>query len=110
MWNGSMCPRRGFSNGNINIRVRIGRLFLDKPGADDCKTCSYRRYNYITLRCILDRLCGLVVRVPGYRSRGPCSIPGATRFYEKCWVWNWAILASRVQLSSYLEEMVATMV
>jgi hypothetical protein len=25
----------------------------------------------------------LVVRVPGYRSRGPGSIPGATRFSEK---------------------------
>jgi hypothetical protein len=35
-----------------------------------------------------DRLCGLVVRVPGYRSRGPGSIPGATRFSEKQWVWN----------------------
>jgi hypothetical protein len=35
-----------------------------------------------------DRLCGLVVRVPGYRSRGPGSIPGATRFSEKKWVWN----------------------
>jgi hypothetical protein len=30
-----------------------------------------------------DCLCGLVVRVPGYRSRGPGSIPGATRFFEK---------------------------
>jgi hypothetical protein len=29
------------------------------------------------------RLCGLVVRVPGYRSRGPGYIPGATRFSEK---------------------------
>jgi hypothetical protein len=29
---------------------------------------------------ICDRLCGLVVRVPGCRSRGPGSIPGATRF------------------------------
>jgi hypothetical protein len=28
----------------------------------------------------LDRLCGLVVRVPGFRARGPSSIPGATRF------------------------------
>jgi hypothetical protein len=28
-----------------------------------------------------DRLCGLVVRVPGYRSRNPGSIPGATRFF-----------------------------
>jgi hypothetical protein len=27
--------------------------------------------------------CGLVVSVPGYRSRGPGSIPGATRFPEK---------------------------
>jgi hypothetical protein len=26
----------------------------------------------------VDRLCGLVVIVPGYRSRGPGSIPGAT--------------------------------
>jgi hypothetical protein len=25
-----------------------------------------------------DHLCGLVVRVPGYKSRGPGSIPGAT--------------------------------
>jgi hypothetical protein len=32
---------------------------------------------------ILDRLCGLVVRVPGYRSRGPGSIPGTTKFSEK---------------------------
>jgi hypothetical protein len=27
------------------------------------------------------RLCGLVVRVPGYRSGGPGSMPGATRFF-----------------------------
>jgi hypothetical protein len=31
----------------------------------------------------LDRLCGLVVTVPGYRSGGPGSIPSATRFSEK---------------------------
>jgi hypothetical protein len=30
-----------------------------------------------------DRLCGLVIRVPGYRFRGPGSIPSATRFSEK---------------------------
>jgi hypothetical protein len=30
----------------------------------------------------------LVVRVRGYRSRGPGSIPGCTRFSEKQWVWN----------------------
>jgi hypothetical protein len=32
---------------------------------------------------IPDRPCGLVVRVPGCRSRGPGSIPFATRFSEK---------------------------
>jgi hypothetical protein len=31
----------------------------------------------------VDRLCGLVLRVPGYRSRGPGSIPGVTTFSEK---------------------------
>jgi hypothetical protein len=30
-----------------------------------------------------DGLCGVVVRVPGYRSRCPGLIPGATRFSEK---------------------------
>jgi hypothetical protein len=29
-----------------------------------------------------DRLCGLVVRVPGYRSRGPGSILGSTRLSD----------------------------
>jgi hypothetical protein len=31
----------------------------------------------------IDRLCGLVVRVLGYRSGGPGSIPGTTRFSGK---------------------------
>jgi hypothetical protein len=48
--------------------------------------------NYIGLKesayPLRDRLCGLVIRVPGYRSRGPGSIPGATSFSEKKWVWN----------------------
>jgi hypothetical protein len=35
------------------------------------------------LRKVPDYLCGLVVRVPGYRSRDLGSIPGATRFSEK---------------------------
>jgi hypothetical protein len=34
-----------------------------------------------------DRLCGLVVRVIGYRSGGLGSIPGTTR-EKKSWVWN----------------------
>jgi hypothetical protein len=36
----------------------------------------YDRNKYITL---LDRLCGLVVRLLGYRSGGPGSIPGTTK-------------------------------
>jgi hypothetical protein len=53
----------------------------------------------------LDRICDLIV--PGYRSRSPGSIPGATRFSEKQWVWNGVHSASWVQLRSYLEENVA---
>jgi hypothetical protein len=35
-------------------------------------------YNFESLYYVEDRLCGLVVRVLGYRSRGPGSIPGTT--------------------------------
>jgi hypothetical protein len=38
---------------------------------------------YILVSFYADRLCGLVVRVPGYSSRGPGSIPGTTRFYSE---------------------------
>jgi hypothetical protein len=34
---------------------------------------------YIYIYIYIDRLCGLVVRVLGYRSGGPGSIPGTTR-------------------------------
>jgi hypothetical protein len=37
---------------------------------------------------IVDRLCGLVVRVPGYGYKGLGLIPGATRFSEEHWVWK----------------------
>jgi hypothetical protein len=35
------------------------------------------------LWCLYDRLCGLVVRVLGYRPGGPGSISGTTRFSGK---------------------------
>jgi hypothetical protein len=41
------------------------------------------KYIFICYECDRDRLCGLVVSVPGYRSRGPGSIPGATRFFSE---------------------------
>jgi hypothetical protein len=50
------------------------------------------------------------VRIPGYKFRGPGSIPGATRLSEKYWVWNGVHSASRVQLRSYLEEKVEALV
>jgi hypothetical protein len=50
----------GRDNGNIEIWKQDGRVLRHT-----------------------DRLCGLVVRVPGYRSRGPGSISGATTFSEK---------------------------
>jgi hypothetical protein len=61
-------------------------------------------YKYIYIHIQSDRFCGLVVRVPGYRSRGAVSIPGATTFSEKQWVWNGVYSASWVQLRSYLKE------
>jgi hypothetical protein len=53
---------------------------------------------------------GLMVRVPDYRSRDLGSIPCATRFSEKWWVWNEVHSASWVQLKSCLEEKVAAQV
>jgi hypothetical protein len=61
----------------------------------------------IIIIIIIDRLCGSMVRVPDYRSRGPGSIPGSTRFSEKQWFWNGVHSAPWVQLRSYLEEKVA---
>jgi hypothetical protein len=44
-----------------------------------------KKGNYYDLsnKILVDRLCGLVARVPAYRSRGPGSIPGTTIFSEK---------------------------
>jgi hypothetical protein len=53
----------------------------------------------------IDRLCGLVVRVPGYRSRGPISIPSATRFSEKYGSGTGSISLMNT-IEEYLEEIV----
>jgi hypothetical protein len=42
----------------------------------------------MNINIIYDRLCSPVVRVPGHRFSDPGSIPGATRFSDKYWVWN----------------------
>jgi hypothetical protein len=43
-----------------------------------CRKIMYKHL-YICICVCTDRLCGLVVRVLGYRSGGPGSIPGITR-------------------------------
>jgi hypothetical protein len=45
----------------------------------------WKEIDHSVLRNVMefDLPCGLVVRVPGYRSRDPGLIPGATRFSEK---------------------------
>jgi hypothetical protein len=49
----------------------------------DCVSFDVRtEFKYVTYKKV-DGLCGLVVRVPGYRSRDPGSILGATGFSEK---------------------------
>jgi hypothetical protein len=54
-----------------------------------------------------DRLCGLVIRVPGYRSRGLGSILGATTFSQKS---GTGFTTSSIQLRSYSEQKVAALV
>jgi hypothetical protein len=54
------------------------------PELTNCKTfatsCMYMLYYVMThISITSDRLCGLVVRVLGYRSGGPGSIPGTTK-------------------------------
>jgi hypothetical protein len=44
--------------------------------------------SYLIFRFYLTASVVLVVRVPGYRSRGLGSNPGATTISEKWWVWN----------------------
>jgi hypothetical protein len=59
---------------------------------------------------MVDRLCGLVVRVLVYRSGGPVSIPGTTRFSGKKKTLlglergPLSLVSTTVQLRSYLIE------
>jgi hypothetical protein len=67
-----------------------------------CFHAAIKKTQFDTLFSEDDRLCGLVVRVLGYRSGGPGSIPGTTK--KKMWFWNGVHSASWVQLRSYLIE------
>jgi hypothetical protein len=57
--------------------VRCARVYgwINKEITGSC----YTTLHFLLVCIILDRLSGLVVRVLGYRSGGPGSIPGTTR-------------------------------
>jgi hypothetical protein len=44
--------------------------------------------DFVTEIYLCDHLCGVVVRVPGYKSIGLGLIPGTARFSENYWVWK----------------------
>jgi hypothetical protein len=62
----------------------VKHAFLRNQGKMNCHewqraNTKYRHYSIIVIIIIIDRLCGLVVRVLGYRSGDPGSIPGTTK-------------------------------
>jgi hypothetical protein len=69
------------------IQISNIKLFFQKFQLFLLILVYYSHFNpviYFTYgMCHSDHLCSLVVRVPNYRSRGPGSIPGVTRFSEK---------------------------
>jgi hypothetical protein len=63
----------------ISIRPQICQMFSWIVYSVKCGTCCIKTSANIDV----DRHCGLVVRVLGYRSGGPGSIPGNTRKKNK---------------------------
>jgi hypothetical protein len=59
------------------------RVELQYFRSDEIPIRLLRRCIYYIVCKLKDRLCGLRVRDPGYRSRGPGAIPGDTRLSEK---------------------------
>jgi hypothetical protein len=72
--------RRSWSWKSYSVVPIPEKTYFNPQVAKGEEDCVINVEWYIT---ILDSLCGVVVRVPGYRSRGQGSIPGATRFSEK---------------------------
>jgi hypothetical protein len=65
------------------LKYTFGKKWLHVKGVVSWHTGLLQNPLFALNLIPADRLCGLVVRVPGYRSRGPGSILGTTRFSEK---------------------------
>jgi hypothetical protein len=66
---------------NCNVWIFYGITACYSLQILACNIPGKRTKMAITMTFLLfNRLCGLVVRVPGYRSRGPGLTPGAIRF------------------------------
>jgi hypothetical protein len=66
--------------GTLNLAVLFNAIAMSRR-------LTFAAHKFKVIAPLYDRLCGLVVRVLGYRSGGPGSIPGTTR-KKKEWVWN----------------------
>jgi hypothetical protein len=69
---------------NREQRIHVRQIHTHRQCSDPFTlSCLKERWQPVGLQCYGnverggDRLCGLVVKVPGYRSRGPGSILGA---------------------------------
>jgi hypothetical protein len=101
-------PFRGLNAYSVTFPVKYSRIQTWLGKYDFVHFQLHRRVQcaFCTLFANYpDRIRSQLIRLLGYRSRGPGSIPGATRFSEKL-VWNEVHSASWVQLRSYLEEKV----
>jgi hypothetical protein len=75
-------------SGNNSSRIGVTHLHSKQSVLGNSPTedtfqmfwkCQIYHVHYGNIAMNIDRLCGLVVRVLGYRSGGPGSIPGTTR-------------------------------
>lgn len=76
------CVRYNVILADYNLRVPEAHRQLVKKHWFNGKKWKKKNLNQTTMVTCY-RLCGLVIRFPGFRSRGPGSILGATRFPEK---------------------------
>jgi hypothetical protein len=86
MWRSAVCVKDTGLHGACMLRIS-GLLLLrfkrHRPSLWSSASCEVRTEFIYVIWKKVDRLGGLVVRVPGYRPRGPGTIPGPTRFSEK---------------------------